>query len=1142
MNNNEYDVSNYTDEELYSILDLQTSSPTDSELEGAIIQKIQRHMYLRTSSGRKLFQFFRDIYEHFFNLAEETEDTTDDFTHDLSTLEKHNYDPAQIAKAQEERERQEAKNANPVTTNAAFQTNNSANPATLAAGTFQTENVETPNALSGSPIQATQEVEYASGKVNPILKETYTRIVTINSQYRDPEYVLSTDFTVNFSETLKDVVKMKLYAVQLPITWYTISESYGSNFFYLKPVYNDGSESREDNTWGIYNNENHYYKVEIDPGNYTNDNLVAAVNSAIGALHDTYTDVSFGSSGATYGSTSSKTTMTIDILKTYTGFDYDISMSSELREALQWNEVITSPNQLYYRPDSLSENWSVSSSSSIANNNIITVVQYDTDTPTTIFSSTTIALPTDVTYTASEWASTITNLLATNNDLSGSTLTFSQIPSAFEAIANPIESDVSLSSIKIELVYPYAVSELSGTIQVYNLSTNVPIEPSLSIVSSEIGNNPFITNDGSLLFTHSEDSLTTIVAKYTVNDNWAQTQSISGIWEAIDGTGTVVVTKTGTEFQAYVYDETNPLTSIGDPIQGERATISSDGLYLAIEDAAANIQVYEADGTDNIWNVRGAAVSGTLPFVTENGDVLACIENGDVKIYDFSMNSANYELHETLSISGEKVEVANDGLRFVAIDNQTISLYSRQEQSPSSGWTYLIGISGDDFSISHDGTKLLVSNIDNPSAKATSTLYQFNDTFRGYFMWDIIPNRNTMSIVPYSQWRIERPNDPIYSNLLPGTSTTLGIHSQSSLSSAVSFSEDQHITFVPRYNAKGGVYIANETYARYNDIRVDISQNVTTTAEVIEIINAQWLSSGTTEKSTASITNEDVADSTVDVSIQIQLAKMYTTKHYKLVFYDISSFTKCTNTSNSYRNATVDSTLGYILGFKSLMEYELLESNLNIPTGLVKGYFMNPDTGVSTGSVYIYTPSSSSGRIVAELTGNSVVSVYLYNYFMIILDDFNQNHLNDGLVTLTQRDNNVSLPKYANRKKSVTCDPVTGEEVITGGETSQTNLTQKQLYSIEQLIETQNTQKSYYNRNASVRDMFALLPVKASGQPGSIYVEFGGTLQQQERIYFGPVNIRRIAIKLINDKGDTVDLNGGDWSFQLVVEQLYQKK
>ena len=71
--------------------------------------------------------------------------------------------------------------------------------------------------------------------------------------------------------------------------------------------------------------------------------------------------------------------------------------------------------------------------------------------------------------------------------------------------------------------------------------------------------------------------------------------------------------------------------------------------------------------------------------------------------------------------------------------------------------------------------------------------------------------------------------------------------------------------------------------------------------------------------------------------------------------------------------------------------------------------------------------------------------------------------------------------------------------------------------------------------------MFALLPVKSSNAtPGTIYVEFGGSLQQQERIYFGPVNIRRLSIKLINDKGDIIDLNGADWSFQFVCEQLYQ--
>jgi hypothetical protein len=58
--------------------------------------------------------------------------------------------------------------------------------------------------------------------------------------------------------------------------------------------------------------------------------------------------------------------------------------------------------------------------------------------------------------------------------------------------------------------------------------------------------------------------------------------------------------------------------------------------------------------------------------------------------------------------------------------------------------------------------------------------------------------------------------------------------------------------------------------------------------------------------------------------------------------------------------------------------------------------------------------------------------------------------------------------------------------------------------------------------------------------PGDTYVELGGTLQNQDRIYFGPVNIHRMSIKLLNDKGEILDLNGADWSVQLICEQLYQ--
>jgi hypothetical protein len=49
-------------------------------------------------------------------------------------------------------------------------------------------------------------------------------------------------------------------------------------------------------------------------------------------------------------------------------------------------------------------------------------------------------------------------------------------------------------------------------------------------------------------------------------------------------------------------------------------------------------------------------------------------------------------------------------------------------------------------------------------------------------------------------------------------------------------------------------------------------------------------------------------------------------------------------------------------------------------------------------------------------------------------------------------------------------------------------------------------------------------------------------LTNQQRVYFGPVNISRLSIQLINDRGDIVDLNGADWSFSFIFEQLYQKK
>jgi len=74
------------------------------------------------------------------------------------------------------------------------------------------------------------------------------------------------------------------------------------------------------------------------------------------------------------------------------------------------------------------------------------------------------------------------------------------------------------------------------------------------------------------------------------------------------------------------------------------------------------------------------------------------------------------------------------------------------------------------------------------------------------------------------------------------------------------------------------------------------------------------------------------------------------------------------------------------------------------------------------------------------------------------------------------------------------------------------------------------------------KDVFGLIPLKLSGlRNGESYVEFAGTLQNQERSYFGPVNIKRMTVKLKTDRGNVLDLNGSNWSFSLVCEQLYRQ-
>ena len=82
---------------------------------------------------------------------------------------------------------------------------------------------------------------------------------------------------------------------------------------------------------------------------------------------------------------------------------------------------------------------------------------------------------------------------------------------------------------------------------------------------------------------------------------------------------------------------------------------------------------------------------------------------------------------------------------------------------------------------------------------------------------------------------------------------------------------------------------------------------------------------------------------------------------------------------------------------------------------------------------------------------------------------------------------------------------------------------------------------NYRNKAPTSPDIFAMIPIKHTGMKlGDFYIEFGTSLQVNKRVYFGPVNIERLRIKLQDDKGNVVNLNGVEWSVTFISENLYQ--
>ena len=225
-------------------------------------------------------------------------------------------------------------------------------------------------------------------------------------------------------------------------------------------------------------------------------------------------------------------------------------------------------------------------------------------------------------------------------------------------------------------------------------------------------------------------------------------------------------------------------------------------------------------------------------------------------------------------------------------------------------------------------------------------------------------------------------------------------------------------------------------------------------------------------------------------------------------------------------------------------------------------------TSLNYKNTFGYLMGYTDPSILVLFNGNEATSLLNLSgpqYLILVLDDYNQNHINNGLIGITEYSNNLKMPSYYNPSMPVSCTAPTASTVQTSQvlqeestlltaqklditykttqqvlPTAPRILTQAQIYSINQITKNNENNTTYKSAAPTTTDTFAIIPIKGNVGFGDVYTDFSGSVQDNKRTYFGPVRIDRLHIKLLDDKGNLLDLHGLDWSITLICENLYQ--
>lgn len=1138
-----YDINDYTDEELYEILDLL--NPSDRELEAKILFFIRKYEDIGNLSSKKIVDFFEAVYSRFFDPEDEVESKIEGF-------ENINTKYADV------------ENANYVSNT--FKPNNNGEQRS-------TENeVSTKNASTNPPVIFTQSLDYSKDPLNPLLKQTTARIMSIDSQYRTDKMSLSTDFAFDLSEPLKDVVSMKLYSFQIPYTWYTIGKSFGCNFFYLKG-----------NSPGIKNG-NHDIQISIDAGNYTPNELATSVNTSIKNAYSVYTDVSFATTGISYNANTSLSTMTIDLKNQYnengyyinfpyftTPYKLDASRNDSIPTffGLETGNYFTNSVKSKINLPLLDGSLNTITSNLQDNtaqfiilpnvNNYFRIIKYIgpeeytsksvVDTSFNVYFS--LKAPGKYSRNAlvSDISNAIYNCVYLDNTFNvGSSISRKNIDPSNGNVDNPASSYFELKikpnrkttnnivNSKLAIEFPY--EDPNALYNVWTDKTETScfrFKNTFNEVNTIYAEYPLLTEPQIFLIdNNSSIYLKCVHTGFDISQNDIII-NIDGSLNRIDNYSYVPYPT----LNDYIYAINQGIQKSDIAFNGSLNTASVNGtkafvdpsgyfnIYLDIE-KTFDQSTYVMDFTESIFNTNNIKITDssgntlltdltkTYTTFVNTGGIFVTAGTVVAVIYPKPGTSFGNQGDVTYTLAFDTDKTYTDYTFFEEevnyIFNNFVDPISGRTIFAGTRLTHVIQPTGYQITLTVNIAKKLVSKNYSVNFIDTNTT---NDSWRNYLFID--------TLMYNKFYNLEEAFASSFRPILNATKNEI-----------LTINDLQEVTvkgitpIIYKYlNIQKGLNnLVNiiayedglESSTGDNNLVIDILKYsktdtlAVTENDIIDIINLQLSNSAYFN---GSLLSTYYIDNFKYLKIRINANRTYTASDYNLVFYDKFSFARCFVGATSVQNTTWDSTLGWILGFRNYTEYSLSDYGVNGDIITIIG-----DTGVCTN---------------------------LYNYFLLCLDDYNQNHLNDGLVTITGKDTSIPLPSYAN-KDNFTCDPTTGDLTYnTAVATDYSKLTQNQLYALTTIANnkynTESIGKSVSSKNYGqgpyAQDVFAILPMKVAGLAnGSSYMEYGGTLQNQGRQYFGPVNIRKMAVSLVSDRGNKVDLNNANWSFSIICEQL----